>query len=57
MKDLKAGDEIEIREKKTSKSRRITLNKACVKAIQSLLDSKEYRDGGYLFQSQREGMC
>lgn len=43
VKDLKAGDEIEIREKKTSKVRRINLNKACVKAIQSLLESKQYR--------------
>jgi len=41
--DLKAGDEIEIREKKTGKLRRITLNKAAIKAIQQLLSSEEYQ--------------
>jgi len=51
--DLKAGDAVEIKEKKTSKSRRINLNKACVKAIQTLLNSKQYQDDDYLFQSQR----
>ncbi len=53
VKDLNAGDTVEIREKKTSKPRRITLNKACVRAIQSILASKQYHDGDYLFQSQR----
>ena len=34
VRDLKPGDEIELKEKKTGKSRRIALNKACVQAIQ-----------------------
>jgi integrase len=51
--DLKAGDAVEIKEKKTSKSRRITLNKTCISAIQTLLSSKQYQDDDYLFQSQR----
>ena len=52
-KDLKAGDAVEIKEKKTGKARRITLNKTCINAIQNLLDSKQYQDDDYLFQSQR----
>jgi integrase len=53
VKDLKAGDTFEIKEKKTGKVRRITLNKTCIKAIQNLLNSKQYQEGDYLFQSQR----
>jgi len=53
VKDLKAGDTVEIKEKKTGKARRITLNKTCINAIQNLLTSKQYQDDNYLFQSQR----
>jgi integrase len=53
VKDLKPNDEIAINEKKTKKPRRITLNKACILAIQGLLASKEYSDKGYLFTGQR----
>ncbi|MFH1991947.1 MAG: tyrosine-type recombinase/integrase [Pseudomonadota bacterium] len=52
VKDLKAGDTVEIREKKTGKARRITLNKTCINAIKSLLATKAYQDDDYLFQSQ-----
>ena len=52
-KDLKAGDALEIKEKKTSKVRRITLNKAYINVIQNLLTSKQYQDIDHLFQSQR----
>ena len=53
VKDLKPNDEIAINEKKTKKPRRITLNKACISAIQGLLTSKEYSDKDYLFTGQR----
>jgi integrase len=53
VKNLKAGDAVEIKEQKTGKSRRVTLNKTCIKAIQTLLTHKQYSDGDYLFQSQR----
>ncbi|MBT8762472.1 site-specific integrase [Desulfohalobiaceae bacterium Ax17] len=53
VKDLKPGDEIEIKEKKTGKFRRITLNKACIKAIQKLLKSRQYEDHEPLFIGQR----
>ena len=53
VKDLQAGDTVEIKEKKTGKTRRITLNKTCINAIQNLLASRHYNDDDYLFQSQR----
>ena len=53
VRDLKAGDTVEIKEKKTGKTRRITLNKTCINAIQNLLASKQHQDDDYLFQSQR----
>ena len=53
VRDLKPGDEIELKEKKTGKSRRITLNKACVQAIQRLLASRPYADENLLFTGQR----
>jgi integrase len=42
VKDLNPNDEIVLNEKKTKKERRITLNKACISAIQGLLASKQY---------------
>ena len=53
VKDLKPNDEISINEKKTKKPRRITLNKACISAIQQLLASKQFKDKDYLFTGQR----
>ena len=49
--DTIPGDEIEIKERKTGKSRRVTLNKACVAAIQRLLDSSDLTDDDFLFKS------
>jgi integrase len=53
VRDFKPGDEIELKERKTGKSRRITLNKACVQAIQRLLASRPYADEELLFTGQR----
>jgi integrase len=53
VRDLKPGDEIELKERKTGKSRRITLNKACVQAVQRLLASRPYADEDLLFTGQR----
>jgi integrase len=53
VRDLKPGDEIELKERKTGKPRRITLNKACVHAIQRLLASRPYEDADPLFVGQR----
>lgn len=50
---LKPGNEIEIKEKKIGKLRRITLNKAAVTAIQAALNVKAYDDGDYLFKSAK----
>ena len=53
VRGLKPMEEIEIKEKKTGKLRRISLNESCVKAIQALLASDTYHDKDYLFKSQR----
>jgi hypothetical protein len=43
VKDKKAGDDLELKEKKTGKTRRITLNNNAVGAIQALLLTNEYK--------------
>jgi integrase len=53
VRGLKPGGDIEIKETKTGKPRRITLNKTSTEAIKDLLASKEYLDEDRLFQSQR----
>jgi integrase len=53
VRDLKPGDSIELKEKKTSKLRRVTLNKSCIQAIQRLLASRSYDDADSLFVGQR----
>lgn len=53
VRDIKAGDEIELREKKTKKIRRITLNQKVVSSIKELLDIKEYENDDPLFIGQR----
>ncbi len=57
VKDLTPGDEIALNEKKTKKPRRITLNKACISAIQGLLASEEYKDEDYLCIESVHGLC
>ncbi|ACL03801.1 integrase family protein [Desulfatibacillum aliphaticivorans] len=53
VRGLKPLDEIEINEKKTGKPRRISLNKACITAINQLLESRSMEDGDLLFTGQR----
>ena len=53
VRNLKSLDEFEIKEKKSGKTRRITLNKGVIEAIQRLLASKPYQDIDQLFQGQR----
>lgn len=53
VRTLKPMDEIELKEQKTGKRRRISLNNACVEAIQALLKSRDYRDDEPLFSGQR----
>lgn len=55
VKHLQAADELVLKEKKTGKERRITLNNAVIKSIQSLLSSRQYEDDDPLFLSQRGG--
>jgi integrase len=53
VKGLKSMEEIEIREQKTGKKRRISLNDACICVIKKLLESTDYKDDDCLFKSQR----
>jgi len=53
VRGLKAMDEIELKEKKTGKARRITLNRACVEALTRLLASKGLNGDTPIFQGER----
>jgi integrase len=53
VRGMKPGDDLEIKEKRTGKPRRITLNKACINAINALLATRAYQDKDLLFQGQR----
>jgi integrase len=53
VRDLKPGDSIQVKEKKTGKFRTITFNKACAQAIHKLLQTRPYEDGESLFVGQR----
>jgi integrase len=55
VRGLQPMDSFEIKEKKTGKAHRITLNKSCVDAIQRLLVSQPYMDNEPLFLSHRGG--
>jgi len=52
VKDLKPMSDLEIREKKTGKLRRVTLNKSCVDVIQELLASHDHADSDPLFKGR-----
>ena len=53
VKDLKAGDSLELKEKKTKKKKMVTFNGSAISAIQGLLKSREYDEDDYLFIGQR----
>jgi len=53
VRGLKPMAEIELKEKKTGKTRRITLNKACVEAVTRLLASRNFDDDTPIFQGER----
>jgi len=53
VRGLKAGDDMVIKEKKTEKDRRITLNSSCIDSIQNLLNSNDFQDDDYLFASRK----
>ena len=53
VRSLKPGDDLTLKEKKTGKHRRITVNKAVVASIQGLLKSQPYADDTSLFNGQR----
>jgi len=54
VRDLKSGGDLVLKEKKTGKGRRITLNESAIEAIQHWLNSgKSLGDDDQLFKSQR----
>ncbi len=53
VRHLKAGEDLEVIEKKTGKTKRITLNKGCVDTIQALLKAHPAEDHEVLFRGQR----
>jgi integrase len=53
VRHLETGDELTLKEQKTGKHRRITLNKAVIASIQALLKSRNYQDDDLLFIGQR----
>lgn len=50
---LRTGDELVIKERKTGKNRRITLNKTVIEAIGTWLDSTDLKNSDFLFSGQR----
>lgn len=53
VRNLQPGDMLQLKEKKTKKTRTITLNKSAVDTIQGLLGSIECQDTDFLFKGQR----
>ena len=56
VKNLKPGDSLEVREKKTKKKKIINLNKSVVDSIQNLTKHGKCQNDGFLFIGQR-GKC
>ena len=53
VKDVKPGGDFILKEKKTGKYRRITLNSACIKAIHNLISKSDISDTDQLFKGRR----
>jgi integrase len=54
VRDLVPGDTVNVKTK-TKKYRRVSLNPSVIEAVQTLLETKDFADDEYLFQSQRGG--
>ena len=53
VRGIRPMDEITLREQKTGKERRVSLNKACIETINRLLASRNYQDSDFLVLGQR----
>lgn len=53
VRSIEPGGELVLKEKKTGKARRITLNESAVEAITFLLDNAKLNDEDHLFKGQR----
>ena len=54
VRDIKVGSEMVLKETKTGKERRITLNQSAVDAVNKLLSVNEFEDKDWLFEGQRK---
>jgi integrase len=52
VRDSEPMDELEVKERKTGKNKRVNLNRACVEAIRKLLASKHFSNDSPLFQGR-----
>ena len=53
VKDVQPGGDFLLKEKKTGKDRRVTLNTACVDTIQNLMSKSDLADKDQLFKGRR----
>ena len=51
--NLSVGDDIMIKEQKTGKLRRVSINQIALEALRTYLDSRSFNDDDYIFQGQR----
>jgi len=56
VRNLKPMEMVDLSDEKTSQKKQVTLNRVCTDAIQALLESTDFNDSDYLFQSQRKGV-
>lgn len=57
VRNLSEGESLELKEKKTKKLKRVTLNKSAIDVIQALLTESPYDEEDFLFKSQRGGQA
>ncbi|MCK5525451.1 MAG: tyrosine-type recombinase/integrase [Thiomargarita sp.] len=50
---LNEGDSFELKQPKTGRYRRVTVNQSCIEAIRRLLSSKSFDNDDYLFEGKR----
>ncbi|MCK5525448.1 MAG: hypothetical protein KAI83_20150, partial [Thiomargarita sp.] len=53
VKGLGVGDSFELKQPKSGRYRRVTVNIACVEVVKKLLASKNFSDSDYLFWGKR----
>jgi integrase len=57
VRDLNVGDDLVLKEEKTGKLRRVTINESTFAALRTLLLSRTFEDEEYIFTGQRGNLC